>query len=131
MAARTTDWPEPKPPVDALERSLPLGELSWQDFERLILRLVRMEDKIIECSVYGTPGQSQDGIDIVAVRSGKPELRVCCQCKKVPRFDAADVISAVDKFLSGKWADTRVGAAQCVQASTQGRPKKSSTGCTR
>lgn len=111
--------PEPRPPVETRQQSLPLGELSWQDFERLILRLVRREDKIIECSVYGTPGQSQDGIDIVAARSGQPALGVCYQCKKVSGFDATDVVSAVDKFLSGRWAENTGEFVLCVSMSLE------------
>jgi hypothetical protein len=111
--------PEPKPPVETREQFLPLGELSWQDFERLILRLVRREDKIVDCSVYGTPGQSQDGIDILAVCSGQPALRVCYQCKKVSGFDAADIVSAVDKFLSGKWSENTDEFVLCISASLE------------
>lgn len=111
--------PEPKPPVETRAQSLPLGELSWQDFERLVLRLVRREDKIIDCSVYGIPGQSQGGIDIVAARSGQPALRVCYQCKKVSGFNAADVVSAVDMFLSGKWVESTGEFVLCVSASIE------------
>ncbi len=111
--------PEPKPPVETRKQSLPLDELSWQDFERLVLRLVRREDKITDCSVYGMPGQSQGGIDIVAVRSGQPALNVCYQCKKVSGFDAADIVSAVDKFLSGAWAGQTGEFVLCVSASLE------------
>jgi len=58
-------------------QALPLAELSWQGFERLILRLVRREGEIVECSVYGTPGQVQGGIDILATHLEQVALRVC------------------------------------------------------
>lgn len=102
------DGPEPAPPVETRGQMLPLGQLSWQDFERLVLRLVRREGDIVECSVYGTPGQAQGGIDILATRAEQPALRVCYQCKKVAEFSPADIASAVDRFLVGKWSqDTR------------------------
>lgn len=92
---------------------------SWQDFERLILRLVRREGEVVECSVYGTPGQAQGGIDILATHSGQAVLRQCYQCKKVAEFSPADIVSAVDKFLAGKWAQDAREFVLCVSISLE------------
>lgn len=100
------DGPEPRPPVETRGQVLPFVELSWPDFERLILRLVGREGEIDECSVYGTPGQAQDGLDVLATHREHGNLRVCYQCKKVATFGPGDIVAAIDKFLSGKWADT-------------------------
>jgi hypothetical protein len=32
------------PPLDTREQALPFGDLTWQNFERLVLRLVRRRD---------------------------------------------------------------------------------------
>lgn len=111
--------PEPKAPVETRTQSLPLNELSWQDFERLALRLVRREGQVIDCSVYGTAGQSQGGIDIIAVRSGKPSSKVCYQCKKVNDFSASDIASAVKVFLSGRWVKEVTEFVLCVSSSLE------------
>lgn len=111
--------PEPGAPVETRTQSLPLGELSWQNFERLVLRIVRRESQVIDCSIYGAPGQSQGGIDIIAVRSGASSSKVCYQCKKVNDFDASDVASAVDKFISGHWAKEVAEFVLCVSSSLE------------
>lgn len=113
------DGSKPNPPVETRGQALPLGELSWQDFERLILRLVRREGEVIECAIYGTPGQAQSGIDILANHLEQATSRVCCQCKKVVEFSPADIATAVDKFLSGKWAQDATEFVLCVSASLE------------
>ena len=47
-------------------QELPLGSLAWEDFEKLCLRLVRLEPDTESCGLYGTKGQAQKGIDIYA-----------------------------------------------------------------
>jgi len=53
-----------KPPVTTRLQELPLGELSWEDFERLCLRLARLEANVEHCQLYGERGQKQEGIDL-------------------------------------------------------------------
>ena len=62
----------PASPIRSRDQGLPFNALSWQNFERLILRLVRREGQILDCIMYGTAGQSQDGIDILAAPTGEP-----------------------------------------------------------
>ena len=114
----------PAPPVETLEQGLPFDKLSWKDFERLILRIVRRESDIEDCSLYGTQGQAQDGIDIHAVHRDQTGLRVCYQCKKVAEFGPSEIATAIDKFLSGKWADRVSRFVLCAAVSLQRTQKQ-------
>jgi len=77
--------------------------LTWQDFERLILRLVRRSGDVEHCQLYGSTGQAQDGIDLY-VRSAGPVYSVY-QAKRVKKFDQRGIKDAVDTFLAGSWAN--------------------------
>jgi hypothetical protein len=85
-------------------QTLPYHELSWENFERLILRVVRREANVAECWTYGERGQKQHGLDILAEPSSPPGAFVCYQCKQVDKFSATNIRKAVDTFLEGKWA---------------------------
>jgi energy-coupling factor transporter ATP-binding protein EcfA2 len=93
------------PPLETRAQGLPFTDLSWQNFERLVLRLVRLENSIADGEIYGIPGQNQSGIDILAEPKLGTSKKVCYQCKKVKEFKASDIKSAVDKFLKGTWLD--------------------------
>ncbi len=95
----------PSPPVDTRAQSLPFGELAWENFERLIRRLVMREATISDCWIYGVPGQTQHGLDILADRHQTPGEYACYQCKRVKEFSGNDIKNAVNKFLEGKWAN--------------------------
>ncbi len=94
----------PHPPVDPHIQTLPYHELSWENFERLILRIVRRETTVVECWIYGERGQKQHGLDILAAVSNVPDEYACYQCKRVEKFSAADIEKTVNTFLEGKWA---------------------------
>ena len=93
-----------KPPVTSRAQSLPFRELTWRNFERLVLRLVRRQENIRQCSLYGTAGQKQEGLDILSVSTKSAEL-TCYQCKNVASFSDSDIRTAVGTFLEGKWAN--------------------------
>lgn len=97
--------PPGAPPVTVVSQlqSLPFGDLRWDDFERLCLRLARSDHEVEDARRYGIPGQDQYGIDLFARRVGTGGYTVY-QCKKVERFGPADIGAAVDKFLEGPWA---------------------------
>jgi Restriction endonuclease len=82
-----------------------MSKLSWENFERLCLRLARLDAELETCRVYGTPGQSQEGIDVYAVERSSGKHRVL-QCKRVGQFAPSTLSAAVDLFLSGTWAST-------------------------
>ncbi|MCL4471617.1 MAG: NACHT domain-containing protein [Gammaproteobacteria bacterium] len=112
----------PSPPVETRAQGLPFNELTWQNFERLILRLVRRESSVLDCEIYGTPGQAQEGIDVLAIPEAEPTKRICYQCKKVEEFDPSDIRNAVDAFLNGRWAEQAKEFVLCVA-----RPLESTT----
>ena len=62
--------PDLPPPVATKPADLPLSKLPWESFERLCLRLSRHEGEAEHWQLYGTPGQSQAGIDILVRRRG-------------------------------------------------------------
>lgn len=92
------------PPVETMLQELPFDELSWEDFEKLCLRLVKLDAAVEYCTLYGRRGQKQYGIDIYARKSLGEKYRVY-QCKRVDEFDEGDIQAAVTEFLNGKWAD--------------------------
>ena len=98
------EMPPGPPPITVVTslQSLPFGNLRWDDFEKLCLRLARSDHEIDDARRYGIPGQDQYGIDLFARRTGTGGYTVY-QCKKVERFGPADIGAAVDKFLEGPW----------------------------
>lgn len=96
---------QPPPPVETLAQYLPLGELTWENFERLCLRVVESESTIEQCYEYGTRGQDQHGIDLLARNRVGGNVSVY-QCKKVKTFGPASIKAAVTKFLQEPWAGT-------------------------
>src|SRR5437667_9429702 len=99
------EMPPGLPPITVITQlqSLPFGDLRWDDFEKLCLRLARSDHEVEDARRYGVPGQDQYGIDLFARRAGTGGYTVY-QCKKVERFGPADIGAAVDKFLEGPWA---------------------------
>jgi hypothetical protein len=76
--------------------------MGWDRFEKLILALMRRVAgaRDIKFRRYGTPGQSQHGIDLAG---RDPEGRyIVVQCKEYGRFTAADLRAAVETFAVGK-----------------------------
>lgn len=108
------DGDVPSPPVETRPQGLPFNGLTWHNFERLILRLVRRERRVLDCEVYGTRGQAQDGIDILATEVAEPTKRTCYQCKKVEEFGPSEIRAAVDAFLNGRWADQAKEFVLCL-----------------
>lgn len=92
----------PPPPVETAEAVLPLRGLTPENFERLSLRMARLEGSPWRVRRYGIPGQKQHGIDIY---SRLPSGRYATyQCKRYEALESKDIADAVDKFISGKWA---------------------------
>lgn len=92
----------PDPPIETCQQTLRLDELTWENFERLCLRLARLEADVEDCRLYGVRGQVQEGIDLYARLKGDGKYRVY-QCKKVRRFGPAAIRGAVTNFLASKW----------------------------
>lgn len=110
----TPDGDVPRPPVATRAQGLPFNELTWRNFERLILRLVRREGRVLDCVLYGAPGQAQGGIDVLAAETADPARCICYQCKRVEKFAPLDIRKAVDTFLKGPFADKAKEFVLCV-----------------
>ena len=94
----------PRPPVVTRLQELPFGELAWENFERLCLRLARREADISECFLYGERGQAQRGIDIIGYAGSLPNRQVWVyQCKREKKFSGIKIKTAVEDFLASDW----------------------------
>ena len=102
-----------RPPVETRPQSLPLGELRWDDFERLCVALVKLEAEVEYCQRFGTPGQAQGGIDLYARLKDSNGYGVY-QCKKVARFGPAAIRKAVSLFENGPWAHKASSFTLCI-----------------
>ena len=107
-----------QPPVETRLQTLPFDQLSWQDFERLCHRLVRLESNVEYCKQYGKPGEAQEGIDIFARLVGSANYRVY-QCKNEQDFGPAKVRNAVVEFIEGKWRQKSELFVLCTRESLQ------------
>jgi len=103
------------PPVKTLIHDLPFDKLSWQNFERLVFRLVLKNSDVEYCAPYGRSGQNQNGIDVYARLSGGGY--VCWQAKNLKGVTASNIEKATDDFLKGKWANSAKRFVLCVRAS--------------
>ena len=102
----------PNPPVQTRPALLPVGELTPENAERLFTRLLESEAHIEHASLYGLPGQAQEGIDVYARTESSLEASataersfVALQSRRVKVLTAASITSAVTDFLAGDWAD--------------------------
>ena len=102
-------------PVEPRVSELPFDQLSWQDFERLVSRLVRKDPDVVYCATYGRPGQAQDGIDVYARLTGG--RHICWQARNRKAVRTSDIKKAVDDFLNGRWAASAERFVLCVRAS--------------
>jgi hypothetical protein len=118
------EMPPGPPPVVTFTRlqSLPFGNLRWDDFEKLCLRLARSDQEIEDARRYGVQGQGQYGIDLLARRAGTGGYTVY-QCKKVERFGPAAITAAVDMFLEGPWAGRADRFVLCTSLSLAPRQR--------
>jgi hypothetical protein len=91
----------PSPPVETSVMSLPFGELTWENFERLCYRLAAQSTLVEHTARYGRQGQPQQGIDIFARKTnGRYEV---WQAKRYRTFTAAQLKKAVKAFVAGTW----------------------------
>ena len=90
------------PPVVTREQVLPVGSLSWDNFERLCFRLKHRGGDVEDARIYGQRGQAQEGIDLY-VRRATGDYATW-QCKRYQEVTTTDIKKAVTKFLEGDWA---------------------------
>jgi hypothetical protein len=106
------EGPWPSPPVRTRPALLPIGELSWEDTERLFARLLETQAHVEQATLYGVSGQSQGGIDVYARSTPRLEASeelakgfVALQSRRVKKLSASSINAAVADFLTGAWAD--------------------------
>lgn len=76
----------------------PYHQLDEYLFQDMCCDLFQTEPEITSCSIYGTRGQSQYGIDLLAQRrDGGIEVG---QCKKYQQFSAREIVRASDEFFN-------------------------------
>jgi len=91
----------PAPPVtDPQIQTLPFRDLSWPDFQKLVVSIARDVEGHREAYEYGTTGQAQHGLDILAI--GEDSNVHAYQARNVSAFGASDLRRAVEDFASGK-----------------------------
>lgn len=83
---------------------LPFHDLDWPDFERLQWRILRDIEGLRHAQFYGSPGQAQAGLDLVA--KSTDGAVVALQSKRVKRFGASDITNAIDAFRTTSRAFT-------------------------
>jgi NACHT domain len=110
--------PPPRPRV----QDLPFDEITWENFERLCLRLVRHQPKIDHAQLYGNPGDEQHGIDIFAREYENDKYQVY-QCKRESDFGPAKISEAVATFQHGSWASRTSAFVLCTSESLRGRAR--------
>ena len=89
------------PPINTKKSDLPIEDLGWEDFEKLCLKLVEIDNSIDDCEIYGIKGQKQNGIDIFAKQdNGKYSS---AQCKKYKSLSVANFTKAVNLFKKETW----------------------------
>ena len=90
----------PRPFVaDPMIRALPYRALTWEDFEKLLVRVAQDVDGLQHVRRHGKRGQKQDGIDVVGFRpDGQAEA---ISAKNLETFDENDLKKVIDEFESG------------------------------
>lgn len=91
------------PPIDPTIDEVPIEKLSWEDFEKLCLRIAETYHSIDDCEIYGTKGQKQDGIDIFAIKENNKYSSY--QCKRYENVTEDVLEEAVNRFKAGDWLD--------------------------
>lgn len=104
------------PPVQTRIQELPFEKLDWRDFEKLCLRLIRLESQLDRCRLYGAQGDDQQGIDIYARKVGSEKYTVY-QCKNEQDFGASKIRDAVDLFITEAWAVKSDSFVLCARES--------------
>ncbi|MEI6152621.1 MAG: NACHT domain-containing protein [Deltaproteobacteria bacterium] len=110
------------PPTVTRKQELPFDELSWEDFEKLCLRLARLESTVEHCQLYGVKGQEQEGIDIYS-RQKLEEKYSVYQCKREKEFGPAKIKSAINKFVEGEWVNKTSIFVLCTMESLASRDR--------
>lgn len=107
------------PPVLQNLQELPFGEISWENFEKLINRLVLTEAEVKEARPYGLAGDAQDGIDVFAyLENGTYKVY---QCKREDGFSPKKIADAIMLFLDKDWSKKAATFVLCTHESLRSK----------
>lgn len=99
---------------------LPTHEMTWPNFERLLLRLAREVVGLRSLMEFGDRGQAQEGLDVVGLNAADDAEGL--QGKRYQKFTLADLDAAVAVFLGGS-LDVPVSqlyiGVSCIAADTK------------
>lgn len=102
----------PNPPIDTKAAVLPLNQLTWEDTERLFVRLLETEIDVERAVMFGLPGQAQLGIDVygrlisaAGSSPGRAANFVSLQSRRIANPTVAGIKKAANDFLAHSWAD--------------------------
>lgn len=102
------------PPVETRAQVLPFGQLSWENFERLCLRLASVSERAEFVVRYGRHGQKQEGIDIfVRAPNGKYDV---WQAKRYADVTAGEIKKFIKAFVDGQWKSKAERLYLAIQA---------------
>lgn len=93
-------------------QALDFFQIEWPDFEALCRRLAEAQPETREVTAYGTQGDEQGGIDLLATRSDG--ARDAYQCKRVKGFGPADIDAAIERFAAGALASQVTAFVLCT-----------------
>jgi len=102
------------------EQLLPLEKLSFENLQRLSVRLLSAEKSVVHCQEFGVHGQAQDGIDLYARITGVEKMEAW-QCKRYQVFQPSDISNAIDLFLKGDFCDKSSKFVIVTSADTEER----------
>ena len=109
------------PPTVTSPSRFPFLDLRWEDFEQLC-RDIALATGYTDVYPHGKPGQKQDGIDFYGLdRHGQ---RISWQCKRVSRFVASDLRSAIRDFAEGPEAEKHEVFVVCIACEGNDRSLK-------
>jgi hypothetical protein len=109
-------------PVESRVQDLPFDQITWENFEKLCLRLARVQGDVDGCRPYGVQGDTQEGIDFYARRIGSDRYTVY-QCKNEKNFTPQKIRDAVSRFLVGEWAGKTERFVLCTRESLKNRQR--------
>lgn len=100
-------------PVSRQNTTLPTGahtlgfkDMSFEQFEQFCWWLLRRDHDLVGCQRLGQMGaKSQQGIDLFAFERSRPDQLHVFECKCRRSFSGKELLSAVDTFLAGEWAN--------------------------
>ncbi len=107
-----------RPPTQPRLQELPFGELNWEDFEKLCVRLAALEGSPEHWQRYGIAGQDQQGIDIYTRVGGSRPFHTY-QCKRYEHLQPNQIRQAVQRFMDGVWKPRCSRFVFCVSVSIE------------